>query len=71
MGIVFKTQRFIPLINNPNIFYIYKDGKLVDGSSFFSYSLAHKALVLNSKSSNTCDRFIDAGKLYPIKSECS
>jgi len=44
--------------------YIYKDGKLVDGSPFPSYSLAHKALGLNSKSSNTCNRYIDTGKLY-------
>jgi hypothetical protein len=43
--------------------YIYKDGKLVDGSPFASYSLAHKALGLNS-SSNTCNRYIDTGKLY-------
>jgi hypothetical protein len=43
--------------NNERIF------KLIEGSPFYSYSLAHKALGL-LPSSNTCNRYIDTDKLY-------
>lgn len=36
---------------------------MVEGSPFVSYSSAHKALGLNP-SSNTCNRYIDTGRLY-------
>ena len=36
---------------------------LIAGSPFSSYSEAHRALGLNP-SSNTCNRYIDTGKLY-------
>lgn len=36
---------------------------MVEGSPFVSYSSAHKALGLNL-SSNTCNRYIDTGRLY-------
>jgi len=71
----FKVQANIPHIDNVRTFsianrsekqrtvYIYKDNKLLQGSPFSSYSLAHQALGLRS-SSNTCNRYIDTGKLY-------
>jgi hypothetical protein len=40
-----------------------KSKKLLEGSPFINYSSAHKALGLNS-SSNTCNRYVDTGKLY-------
>lgn len=43
--------------------YIYADGAMVKGSPFSSYSEAHKTLGINP-SSNTCNRYIDTGKLY-------
>jgi len=48
---------------NPNIVYIYKNGELIKGSPFYKYSDAHKALGLNP-SSNTCNRYLNTGKLY-------
>ena len=36
---------------------------MIEGSPFVSYSSAHKALGLNP-SSNTCNRYIDTGRLY-------
>jgi len=48
---------------NPNIVYIYKNGELIKGSPFLKYSDAHKALGLNP-SSNTCNRYLNTGKLY-------
>jgi len=71
----FKVGANIPHIDNVRTFsianrsekqrtvYIYKDNKLLQGSPFSSYSLAHLALGLRS-SSNTCNRYIDTGKLY-------
>ena len=38
----------------------------MEGSPFASYSLAHKALGLKS-SSNTCNRYMDTGRLYKDK----
>jgi hypothetical protein len=48
---------------SPNIVYVYKNNKLIEGSPFLKYSEANKALGLNP-SSNTCNRYIDTGKLY-------
>jgi hypothetical protein len=48
---------------NPNIVYIYKDNELVEGSPVFKFSDAHRALGLNP-SSNTCNRYLNTGKLY-------
>jgi hypothetical protein len=39
---------------------------MVKGSPFISYSAAHTAIGLNP-SSNTCNRYIDTGKLYKNK----
>jgi hypothetical protein len=49
--------------DNPKIVYIYTNKGMVEGSPFVSYSSAHKALGLNP-SSNTCNRYIDTGRLY-------
>lgn len=49
--------------DNPKIVYIYTNNGIVQGSPFVSYSSAHKALGLNP-SSNTCNRYIDTGRLY-------
>jgi len=49
--------------DNPKIVYIYTNNGIVEGSPFVSYSSAHKALGLNP-SSNTCNRYIDTGRLY-------
>lgn len=46
--------------------FIYEEGKLIDGSPFVSFSSAHKALGLKS-SSNTCNRYLDTGRLYKSK----
>lgn len=45
---------------------MYTNEGLMEGSPFASYSLAHKALGLKS-SSNTCNRYIDTGRLYKDK----
>ncbi len=50
----------------PKKVYIYSNGNLIKGSPFNSYSSAHKALELNP-SSNTCNRYIDTGRLYKNK----
>lgn len=47
----------------PKVVYIYNNEGMVEGSPFVSYSSAHKALGLNP-SSNTCNRYIDTGRLY-------
>ena len=49
--------------DNPKVVYIYTTEGMVEGSPFVSYSSAHKALGLNP-SSNTCNRYIDTGRLY-------
>jgi hypothetical protein len=49
--------------DNPKVVYIYTTKGMVEGSPFVSYSSAHKALGLNP-SSNTCNRYIDTGRLY-------
>jgi hypothetical protein len=49
--------------DNPKVVYIYTSEGMVEGSPFVSYSSAHKALGLNP-SSNTCNRYIDTGRLY-------
>lgn len=49
--------------DNPKVVYIYTNKGMVEGSPFVSYSSAHKALGLNP-SSNTCNRYIDTGRLY-------
>jgi hypothetical protein len=49
--------------DNPKVVYIYNTEGMVEGSPFVSYSSAHKALGLNP-SSNTCNRYIDTGRLY-------
>lgn len=54
-----RTRRSL----NPTIVYLYKDNKLVEGSPFSKYSDVHKTLGLNP-SSNTCNRYLDTGKLY-------
>lgn len=74
----FNVKLFIPHVNNarmyrianksdkPRIVYLYTNEGLVEGSPFASYSLAHKTLGLKS-SSNTCNRYIDTGRLYKDK----
>ena len=52
--------------DNPKVVYIYTNDGMVEGSPFISYSSAHKALGLNP-SSNTCNRYIDTGRLYKDK----
>jgi len=54
-----RTRRSL----NPTIVYLYKDNRLVEGSPFSKYSDVHKTLGLNP-SSNTCNRYLDTGKLY-------
>lgn len=49
--------------DNPKVVYIYTNKGMIKGSPFVSYSSAHKALGLNP-SSNTCNRYIDTGRLY-------
>ena len=49
--------------DNPKVVYIYTNKGMIEGSPFVSYSSAHKALGLNP-SSNTCNRYIDTGRLY-------
>lgn len=49
--------------DNPKVVFIYTTEGMVEGSPFVSYSSAHKALGLNP-SSNTCNRYIDTGRLY-------
>ena len=49
--------------DNPKVVYIYTNEGMIEGSPFVSYSSAHKALGLNP-SSNTCNRYIDTGRLY-------
>ena len=49
--------------DNPKVVYIYTNEGMIKGSPFVSYSSAHKALELNP-SSNTCNRYIDTGRLY-------
>jgi hypothetical protein len=49
--------------DNPKVVYIYTNEGMIKGSPFVSYSSAHKALGLNP-SSNTCNRYIDTGRLY-------
>lgn len=51
---------------NPKRVYIYTNEGMVSGSPFVSYSAAHKALGLKP-SSNTCNRYIDTGRLYKNK----
>ena len=51
---------------NPKTVYIYTSEGMVKGSPFASFSSAHKALGLKS-SSNTCNRYIDTGRLYKNK----
>lgn len=50
----------------PKTVYIYTNEGMLKGSPFASFSLAHKALGLKS-SSNTCNRYIDTGRLYKNK----
>ena len=50
----------------PKVVYIYTTEGMIKGSPFVSYSSAHKALGLNP-SSNTCNRYIDTGRLYKDK----
>jgi hypothetical protein len=52
--------------DNPKVVYIYTNEGIMEGSPFFSYSSAHKALGLKP-SSNTCNRYIDTGRLYKNK----
>lgn len=52
--------------DNPKVVYIYTNEGMVEGSPFASFSSAHKALGLNP-SSNTCNRYIDTGRLYKNK----
>lgn len=52
--------------DNPKVVYIYTNEGMMEGSPFTSFSSAHKALGLNP-SSNTCNRYIDTGKLYKNK----
>ena len=49
--------------DNPKVVYIYTNKGMIKASPFVSYSSAHKALGLNP-SSNTCNRYIDTGRLY-------
>jgi len=51
---------------NPIIVYIYENNNMIKGSPFASYSAAHKSLGLKP-SSNTCNRYIDTGRLYKNK----
>ena len=52
--------------DNPKVVYIYTNKGMIKGSPYVSYSSAHKALGLNP-SSNTCNRYIDTGRLYKNK----
>ena len=52
--------------DNPKVVYIYTNEGIIKGSPFVSYSFAHKALGLKP-SSNTCNRYIDTGRLYKNK----
>lgn len=49
--------------NNPKTVYIYENNNMVKGSPFSCFSGAHKSLGLKP-SSNTCNRYIDTGRLY-------
>jgi hypothetical protein len=74
----FEVQAYIPHVDNarnfrlanksetPKTVYIYTNEGEVRGSPFSSFSLAQKALGLKS-SSNTCNRYIDTGRLYKNK----
>jgi len=74
----FDVQANIPHVDNarkfrlanksetPKTVYIYTNKVEVKGSPFSSFSLAHKALGLKP-SSNTCNRYIDTGRLYKNK----
>ena len=74
----FNVKLLIPHVDNarkyrianksdkPRIVYLYTNEGLMEGSPLASYSLAHKALGLKS-SSNTCNRYIDTGRLYKDK----
>lgn len=50
----------------PKTVYIYSEDKMIEGSPFNSFSMAHKALGLKP-SSNTCNRYIDTNRLYKNK----
>ena len=50
----------------PITVYVYENKNMVKGSPFASYSAAHKSLGLKA-SSNTCNRYIDTGRLYKNK----
>ena len=52
--------------NNPKTVYIYENNNKVKSSPFSSLSGAHKSLGLKP-SSNTCNRYIDTGRLYKNK----
>lgn len=52
--------------DKPKTIYIYKNGELLEGSPFNTYSAAHKALNLKS-TSNTCNRYLDTNRLYKSK----
>nr|AGN49014.1 LAGLIDADG endonuclease [Botrytis cinerea B05.10] len=52
--------------DSSKVVYIYDGNKMVHGSPFASFSMAHKALGLNP-SSNTCNRYIDTNRLYKSK----
>lgn len=74
----FDLQANIPHVDNVRVFrlknrsekpktvYIYTNEGMVKGSPFVSFSAAHKALGLKP-SSNTCNRYIDTGRLYKNK----
>jgi hypothetical protein len=74
----FNVENSIPHVDNvrnyrlenksdiPKTIYIYKNGKLIKGSPFGSFSEAHKALGLKS-TSNTCNRYLDTNRLYKSK----
>ena len=61
-----RKYRIANKSDKPRIVYLYTNEGLMEGSPFASYSLAHKALGLKS-SSNTCNRYIDTGRLYKGK----
>ena len=74
----FNVKLLIPHVDNARkyrianksdklrIVYLYTNEGLMDGSPLASYSLAHKALGLKL-SINTCNRYIDNGRLYKGK----
>jgi hypothetical protein len=61
-----RDYSIITKTKEPKTVYIYSEDKMIEGSPFNSFSMAHKALGLKP-SSNTCNRYIDTNRLYKNK----